>query len=61
MTDPTDRETASLTAAGESVRKGIEIVPTQELPAGWTPPTASLGPEPTAGNDQDTSGGSTDE
>jgi len=42
------------------VRKGIEIVPSQELPAGWTPPTASLGPEPAAGNGQDTSG-STDE
>jgi hypothetical protein len=61
MTEPTDRETTSLTAAGESVRKGIEIVTSQELPAGWKPPTASLGPEPTAGNDQNTSDGSTDE
>jgi hypothetical protein len=61
MTEPTDRERASLTAAGESVRKGAEIVPSQELPAGWTPPTASLGPEPTAGNGPGTSDGSTDE
>ena len=60
MTEPIDREPASLSAS-ESVRKGIEIVLPQELPAGWTPPTASLGPEPTATNDPDTSAGSTDE
>jgi hypothetical protein len=47
MADPRERETAERFVEGSrEVRKGIEIVVSQGQPADWTPPSASLGPEP---------------
>lgn len=51
--DGVDRDTASLTASGD-VRKGIEIVTSQDMPNEWTPPSMGLGgTAPTASADQD--------
>jgi hypothetical protein len=51
----TERETAALSASGE-IRKGIEIVTVQDVPADFTPPTMGLGGSPPADDSASDSG-----